>query len=261
MKKSGGRDTDVIGTLPQRSERAMLEMRGVYAGYSKTLVLRGVDLVVNSGSVVALLGSNGAGKTTLLRTLAGIVNPTSGSVFVGADDVTREPPYRRTQRGVCLIPEGRGIFPGLTVRENLRIQVPPRSTERHAIELAISSFPVLGKRLSQLAGTMSGGERQMLALARAWSSQAKLILLDEVSTGLAPMVVDEIYSALNGLAARSETALLIVEQYVNRVLGIADDVYLLEKGEVSFHGAPNKLGQSELLSRYLGAGNPPPPVS
>ncbi len=250
--RADGKPSDQPTHQTGTATAAALTMDDVTAGYRYTTVLRGVDLTVQAGSVVALLGPNGAGKTTLLRTFAGMLQPSRGKVLIAGTDVTRQAPHRRTRCGLCLIPEGRGIFPALTVRENLRMQVPPWSDERDAVEIAVAAFPILGQRLSQVAGTMSGGQQQMLALSRAWNSGPQVVMLDEVSMGLAPLIVDEIFAALRDLAA-SGVALLIVEQYVNRVLDIANDVYLLEKGSISFHGAPTELDQAVLLSGYLGA--------
>ena len=233
-------------------EGAALELRGVFAGYGGTPVLRDVSMAVPRGAVVALLGANGAGKSTLLRTASGLLTPTRGSVSIGGSDVTRDPPHRRARRGLCLIPEGRGIFPALTVAENLRMQLPPWSRDRSAIDRALHAFPALGNRLQQIAGTMSGGQQQMLAVSRAWVAQPQIVLLDEVSMGLAPTIVDDIYGVLAELAADG-IALLVVEQYVSRALATATHVYVLEKGEISFSGPPAALDESALLGSYLGA--------
>ena len=200
----------------------VLALDGVTAGYGRTIVLRDVTMSVPAGKVVALLGPNGAGKTTLLRTAAGLIDCMSGTIRQGSDDVTRRDSVRRARGGLCLVPEGRGIFRTLTVRENLVLQVPPwiKST---ALERAYDAFPILKQRAKQRAGTMSGGEQQMLALARAYLSQPKLVLLDEVSTGLAPRIVDEIFSALDTLAGQG-VALLLVEQYIHHALAMADRV-------------------------------------
>jgi branched-chain amino acid transport system ATP-binding protein len=231
---------------------AELVVSGVSSGYRGAKILRSVDLRVPPGSVAAVLGANGAGKTTLLRTIVGLLPAMSGTITLDGHDVTREPPYRRIRRGLCLVPEGRGTFPALTVRENLQLQSRSRREESAATERALSAFPALGKRMSQTAGTMSGGEQQMLALAQAWGTRASVILVDEVSMGLAPLIVDEMFRSLQRLADLGAT-LLIVEQYVSRALKVADTIYLLEKGEVIFSGAPGDLSGSEIASRYLGA--------
>ena len=230
--------------------RPVVELSGISAGYGRTKVLRDVDLTVRAGSVVALLGPNGAGKTTLLRVAAGLLTPTVGRVTIGADDVTRRRPSQRAREGVCLIPEGRGIFPNLSVRENLLLQVPAWKREQ-SFESALEAFPVLRERLGQTAGSMSGGQQQMLALSRCFLSDPKVVLLDEVSMGLAPRIIDEIFDALLELSRRG-VALLLVEQYVSRALHVADHVYLLGRGSVTFSGAPTELDESELMRRYLG---------
>jgi branched-chain amino acid transport system ATP-binding protein len=229
----------------------MLELKSVVAGYAGTTVLRGVDLVVPDGAVVALLGANGAGKTTLLRVASGLLHPTDGRMVLDGADVTRCRPYELVQRGICHVPEGRGIFPSMTVRENLILQS-IRGEEEHALERAVSAFPRLGERMAQTAGTMSGGEQQMLALARTYVQHPKLVLLDEVSMGLAPKVVDEIFDFL-GLLRAQGVSLLLVEQYVTRALVIADYVYLLNRGEVTFAGEPGELEGEDVFTQYVGA--------
>jgi branched-chain amino acid transport system ATP-binding protein len=230
----------------------VLELHGVTAGYGRATVLRDVHLTVPAGSVVALLGPNGAGKTTLLRTASGLLRPRGGHVLVNGIDLTGGAPHRRARAGVCLIPEGRGVFRGLTVRDNLRMHVPTWAGD-NSIEAAVSAFPVLGQRLDQLAGNLSGGQQQMLALSRAYLSDPSVVLLDEVSMGLAPRVVDEIFVSLRNLATRG-VSLLLVEQYVERALEMADEVILLDRGCVSFSGQPRDLDTEALLRHYLGTG-------
>jgi branched-chain amino acid transport system ATP-binding protein len=229
----------------------MLELSGVVAGYGGTTVLRGVDLVVPDGVVVALLGANGAGKTTLLRVASGLLHPTSGRLLIDGEDVSRASPSRLVARGVCHVPEGRGIFAPLSVRENLLLQA-AKGEEREALERAVSAFPRLGERMSQIAGTMSGGEQQMLALARTYVQHPHVVLLDEVSMGLAPKIVDEIFQFLQMLRGQG-VSLLLVEQYVTRALAVADYVYLLNRGEVSFAGEPSELQGEDVFTQYIGA--------
>ena len=231
----------------------MLELRQVVAGYGDSTVLRGVDLLVPDGSVVALLGPNGAGKTTLLRVASGLLQPWTGSLFLDGEDLTGFPPHRLAERGICHVPEGRGIFASLTVRDNLLLQAPP-GREGESLERAAEVFPKLGQRLDQLAGTMSGGEQQMLALTRSYVQSPKVVLLDEVSMGLAPKVVDEIFEFLVALAAQG-ASLLLVEQYVTRALAVADYVYVLGKGEVSFVGEPAELDGDDVFRAYTGIGD------
>jgi branched-chain amino acid transport system ATP-binding protein len=228
----------------------MFELRNISAGYGGTTVLRNVSLRVPPRSVVALLGPNGAGKTTLLRVASGLLEPRSGSVHFGGADITREAPHRRARRGLCHVPEGRGIFRALTVEVNLRLQAKP-GREESAVEQAVEVFPRLGERLRQIAGTLSGGEQQMLALARAYVSQPEVVLLDEVSMGLAPKIVDEVFDFLRMLTDRG-VSLLVVEQYVNRALEIADFAYLLQRGRVEFVGESDEVGDDVVAASYLG---------
>jgi branched-chain amino acid transport system ATP-binding protein len=231
-------------------ESDLLSLEGVWAGYGDTTVLRGVDIAVPAGSVVALLGPNGAGKTTVLRVASGSLRPTRGRVRAGEADATGRPPEWFVGRGHCHVPEGRGIFPSLTVRENLCLQA-ERGHEAEAVAMAAEAFPKLGQRQKQVAGTMSGGEQQMLAVARAYIRRPRLVLLDEVSFGLAPVVVDEIFAFLTRLA-RQGSALLLVEQFIDRALALADRVYLLQKGGITWTGAAADVEHADLLSQYLG---------
>lgn len=231
----------------------MLELRGVHAGYAGTEVLRGVDLIVPDAVVVALLGANGAGKTTLLRVASGLLRAWSGQLVVDGEELTSAAPHELVAAGVCHIPEGRGVFRSLTVRENLAIYA-AEGREDDAVERAVQVFPSLGRRLSFLAGQLSGGEQQMLALSRAYIQDARVVLLDEVSMGLAPRVVDEIFDFLAELAGRG-TSLLLVEQYVTRALEVADWVYLLGRGEVVFAGEPGELDSDAVFNQYVGVAN------
>jgi branched-chain amino acid transport system ATP-binding protein len=229
----------------------MLRLDGIHAGYGGSTVLRGVSMLIPPSSVVALLGPNGAGKTTLLRVASGLLRASSGQVLLDGEDVSRLAPNQLVKRGVCHVPEGRGIFPSLSVRENLILQSKP-GTESDSIEKAVSAFPRLGERLTQQAGTMSGGEQQMLALARAYVQNPRFVLLDEVSMGLAPKIVDEIFEFLHVLAEQG-ASLLLVEQYVTRALAAADYVYLLGRGTVTFAGEPGELDADALAEQYIAA--------
>jgi branched-chain amino acid transport system ATP-binding protein len=228
----------------------MFELRDISAGYETGLVLRDVTLAVPEASVVALLGPNGAGKTTLLRVASGLLPPAGGQLLLDGVDVTHEPPHRLAARGVCHVPEGRGVFPGLTVGDNLRLQAPP-AVDSGAARRAAQVFPRLGERVSQLAGTMSGGEQQMLALAHAYLCDPAVVLLDEVSMGLAPKIVDEIFAYLHRLAEEGGS-LLLVEQYVTRALALADYVYILKRGRIVFAGEPSEVSDQTVLESYLG---------
>jgi branched-chain amino acid transport system ATP-binding protein len=230
---------------------AAIEMRGVTAGYGRVTALRDVDLTLEVGSVAALLGPNGAGKTTLLRTLAGLVRPSAGTVHVHGEAVTRRAVHSRVRSGLCLIPEGRGIFPSLTVRDNLRLQASSRADEEDGIERALDAFPALRGRLATRAGSLSGGQQQMVALSRCFVSRPSVVALDEVSMGLAPRVIDEIFAALRRLADEG-VALLIVEQYVTRALAMSDTVHLINRGRLTFSGRPDEVDEERVVAGYLG---------
>ena len=228
----------------------MLDLRNITGGYGDTTVLRDISIEVPDSSVVALLGPNGAGKSTTLRMAAGLLRPKQGTVAFDGADVSRLGPYQRARRGLCLIPEGRGIFPSLTVRENLVMQVDKRH-QRDAFERAIDTFPVLGERRSQIAGTLSGGEQQMLALVRAYVANPKLVLIDEASLGLAPLIVDAIFEFIERLADEG-TSLLLVEQYISRALALASVVYLLNQGEIVYSGTADGLDEDTVFALYAG---------
>jgi branched-chain amino acid transport system ATP-binding protein len=229
----------------------MFRVEGIEAGYGETMVLRGVSLTVPSGAVVALLGPNGAGKTTLLRVASGLLKPIAGTVVLDGENVTAAAPHHLAARGVCHVPEGRGIFPSLTVRENLLL-VACEEGDRVAFDRATEAFPVLGQRMEQTAGTLSGGEQQMLSLARAYVASPQLMLLDEVSMGLAPKIVEEIFAFLRRVADGG-ASLLVVEQYVNQALQLADYAYLLYRGRTAFCGEAAELrGDDDVFTHYLG---------
>jgi branched-chain amino acid transport system ATP-binding protein len=246
--------TTTPATVDTQREPA-LELHAITAGYGRTIVLRDVSLSVPPGTVTALLGPNGAGKTTLLKIAAGLLRPASGSIDLDGTDVTRRAAHARAERGLCLIPEGRGIFRNLTVRDNLRVQLPPWR-RREAVDAGLEAFPVLADRLDQVAGSLSGGQQQMLAVARAYLSKPSVVLLDEVSMGLAPRIVDEIFDSLRLLAA-SGVALLVVEQYVQRALDLADAAIVLNRGVVSYTGPAAAVDEAVLMSSYLGVNGSP----
>jgi branched-chain amino acid transport system ATP-binding protein len=229
----------------------MLELLQVSGGYGDTTVLRDVSVSIPDGSVVALLGPNGAGKTTSLRMASGLLRPRSGSIRLDGDDISKLGPYRRVARGICHIPEGRGIFPSLSVRENVVLYV-RKGDEKEAWERAVETFPVLGIRRRQIAGTLSGGEQQMLALVRAYVANPRIVLVDEASLGLAPLVVDDIFAFLEKLT-REGASLLLVEQYVSRALALAQTVYLLCQGEIVYAGPAAELDEERIFALYTGA--------
>jgi branched-chain amino acid transport system ATP-binding protein len=228
----------------------MLTLDSITAGYGDATVLRNVNFTVGDGEVVALLGPNGAGKTTLLRTATGFVKPRSGRIDVNGADLTGNAPHRYTRQGVCHLPEGRGIFPSLTVLDNLTIQARGADPKTFLNDFK-EMFPNLAKRLGQTAGSLSGGEQQMLALSRAYLTRPKVILVDEPSLGLAPRIIDQVYELLTAFAARG-ISLVVVEQYVQRALALADKVYILSRGEVIHVGKASELDPDEIYQRYLG---------
>lgn len=227
----------------------LLDVRGVAAGYGDITVLRDVDLMVPAGSAVALLGPNGAGKTTLLHTISGFIKPNQGEILLGGEHVTGTKPERLCQRGLCHVPEGRGIFPSLSVKENLLVFA-HEGARAAILERASEAFPALGRRMALTAGNLSGGEQQMLALARAYLSSPKLLLVDEASMGLAPLVVDWVFEFLERMKAEG-VGLLIVEQYVTRALAFADYAYILNHGRIVFSGPANEVDSAEVFRQYL----------
>jgi branched-chain amino acid transport system ATP-binding protein len=229
-----------------------LRLTDVVAGYGHTKVLRGVSLAVPAGSVVALIGPNGAGKSTLLNTVSGLVRPTSGSVALFGEEVSKLSPNRRARKGLCHIPEGRGIYKRLTVRENLVMQSDP-GDEQGAIERAAEAFPILGQRIHQMAGTLSGGEQQMLSMARTYTRDQKLILVDEASLGLAPIIVDEIFAFLQRMVNERGASLLIVDQFVHRALDMAQTAYVLNRGEITVSGTADELKDMDVFAEYMGS--------
>jgi branched-chain amino acid transport system ATP-binding protein len=233
--------------------RALLELVGVEARYGAVQALRGVTLGVADGEIVALLGANGAGKTTTLRAISGLVRR-SGAITFDGRSLARSSPETAARLGIAHIPEGRGTFAELTVRENLRLGAHVRrGSARDDLARVLSYFPWLDERRSQQAGSLSGGEQQMLAVARALMQRPRLLLLDEPSLGLAPIVVAEIFRILRDLNAREGTAILLVEQNARSSLALATRAYVLEVGEVAFSGTSSALESDDSLRRsYLG---------
>jgi branched-chain amino acid transport system ATP-binding protein len=228
-----------------------LELIDVRAGYGRIEVLHGVSLVIPPGKVFALLGPNGAGKSTTLKVVSGRVAPTVGCVHIAGSHVNGAKPHRLARAGVCSIPEGRGIFPNLAVAENLRMMAYRGGLRTEDIEeQAYMRFPVLGERRTQLAGTLSGGEQQMLALARALVTDPSLLLLDEISMGLAPRIVSQLYEIVGQLADQG-IALLVVEQFAKTALAIADVAAIMVHGVITQAGRPDAL-TDEVSAAYLG---------
>jgi branched-chain amino acid transport system ATP-binding protein len=232
----------------------MLNVRDVVTAYGKIEALKGVSLDVAPGSITCLLGPNGAGKTTLMLTIAGILKPRRGHIEFAGLDITAAPPHRIVAGGIALVPENRLVFPHLTVLENLHAGAYQRRDDFSAdLERVFARFPRLKERASQLAGTLSGGEQQMLAVARALMSRPKLLLMDEPSLGLAPLIVDEIFRIIADLH-RDGVTIFLVEQNAHMALKIAQRFYLIEQGRVSFSGDPGSLAEDEVIRRaYLGS--------
>jgi len=231
-------------------EAPIFELRDIRAGYGPIEAVHGVSLAIPVGSVMALLGPNGSGKSTLLNVCAGTLSPSSGEVRFEGDPVTLLSADARARRGICTVPEGRGIFPNLSVRENLlmatQVGVPMDRIE----DVTFAQFPQLSGRRKQLAGTLSGGEQQMLALARAFATDPKLLLLDELSMGLAPIVVTKLYEKVHELAAGG-LSILLVEQFARTALPIADAAALLLQGVIVHQGSPEETEEA-LSASYLG---------
>jgi sulfate-transporting ATPase len=229
---------------------AALVLRDVRAAYGNIQVIHGLDLVVARGQVFALLGPNGAGKSTALKIASGQLPATQGTVEVGGRDIKRIAPDQLARDGVCLVPEGRGIFPNLTVTENLRMMTYTGAPFSQVLERSFEQFPRLADRRKQVAGTMSGGEQQMLAMARALASDPKVLLLDELSMGLAPLIVEELYQVVKGIADTG-VSILVVEQFAHEVLGVADVAAIMLHGHVELVGPPAEVGPA-LDHAYLG---------
>jgi branched-chain amino acid transport system ATP-binding protein len=234
---------------------ALLEVVGLCAGYGDVPVLRGIDISIPAGSITALIGANGAGKTTLLRTISGIIPAEAGTIRYDGHDIVGMPPQDIVRAGLVQVPEGRRLFPDMTVHENLLVgssspMARPKRDENLATVLEL--FPKVRERRTQLAGTLSGGEQQMVAIARALMASPRLLLLDETSLGLAPIVVDEIFVAVRRLVAQGLTV-LVVEQNTALALEVADHGYVLEQGRFAIQGAASSLAADPRVKQaYLG---------
>jgi branched-chain amino acid transport system ATP-binding protein len=234
-----------------------LEVRGIESGYGRIQVLWGVDVTLEEGSMVAVLGPNGAGKTTLLRTIMGILRAWRGSVMMYGLDITSMPPHRRVELGLTMVPEGRRLFPDLTVKENLELGAyTRRARERvgETLELVFNLFPRLKERLHQKAGSLSGGEQQMLAIARALMTRPKVLMLDEPSQGLAPKIAWEVAETLDKIRREVGISVILVEQNVALALEKADYIYLLEQGRVVLEGSREEVltRKLDIVRSYLG---------
>ncbi len=232
----------------------MLEGRGIVAGYGAGLVLHGIDFAVEPGQAVGLMGRNGMGKTTLIRALLGLLPLRDGRVLLDGADVSREPPFRRVRHGIAVVPEGRGVFTSLTVRENLRLAARPGADGRQdwTLDRVLDTFPRLGQRIAHRGGQLSGGEQQMLAIGRALMTSPRLLILDEATEGLAPLIRDEIWRVIAAIRAGG-IATVVVDKTVHAVLSVVDRSTVLIKGKIVFNGQPATLqADPALMHRCLG---------
>jgi len=242
-------------TQPQTQTAALLAVEDVAVAYDGMRALQGVTLAAAAGTIVALVGANGAGKTSLLRAISGIVRPERGTIRFAGSDVTRLAAHEIVRRGIAHVPEGRRVFASATVRDNLLLGAyveRDRSARERRLEDAFVAFPILRARLEQRASTLSGGEQQMLAIARGTMSGPKLLMLDEPSLGIAPKLIPEIYDGIQQIAARG-TSVLLVEQNVREALRVAGWAYVLQTGRVVASGDARELAESELIKKaFLG---------
>ncbi len=238
-----------------------IEITDIEAGYGSVRVLHGVSISVNDGETVVLLGSNGNGKSTLIKCIAGLVTPSAGAVVFKADgqetDLVGRTPEEIVGLGVALVPEGRRLFPALTVEENLMLGAYRKAARRNIhsnLDFVLTTFPVLAERRNQLAGSMSGGEQQMVAVARALMSEPKLLLVDEPSVGLAPILVSRMIAKIKELKEQRNLTVLMAEQNFNQAIKIADRGYVIVHGEIEFEGKAGDLANNEIIKQYyLGA--------
>jgi branched-chain amino acid transport system ATP-binding protein len=233
----------------------MLEVRGIEVSYGEFLALKGISFTVGEGELVTIIGANGAGKSTILRAVMGLVKCRKGEIFFRGEDITLSPPHYRARMGISLVPEGRKIFPDLTVAENLLMGAyiqEDRKVVQSCMEEAFGLFPVLKERQNQVGKTLSGGEQQMLAIARALMSRARMILMDEVSLGLMPIYVEETFKVIEDLHQRGVT-ILLVEQNARKALSAAVRGYVLETGEIVLTDSSEKLATNPQVKKaYLG---------
>jgi branched-chain amino acid transport system ATP-binding protein len=233
----------------------MLKLSAVSASYGSVPAISNVSIEVGEGEAVGLLGANGAGKSTTLRAISGLMRLATGSITFLGKDIASLPPYKVTELGIAHVPEGRKVFPEMTVQENLEIGAyvsAAKADRRHSLDLVFSIFPVLAERRKQLAGTMSGGEQQMLAVGRGLMLKPRLLMLDEPSLGLAPVVTDVTFQKIQEIHAMG-TAILLVEQNVSRALSLVQRAYVLESGKVIMHGTSTELANNkQVQAAYLG---------
>ncbi|KUM81540.1 ABC transporter ATP-binding protein [Streptomyces griseorubiginosus] len=231
----------------------LLRVDSVDAGYGDFQALFGIDLEVAEGELLALVGANGAGKSTLLKTIAGALKPFRGTIRLAGEDVTAEPDIRRARKGVCLVPEGRRLFPSLTVEENLQVGAATGRKGPWSLAKVYETMPLVADRRTRKAARLSGGEQQAVAIGRALMGNPRLLLLDEVSLGLAPLVVDQLYTALPGIRAEGATVIL-VEQDLNRTFAVADRIACVLEGRIVLTGSAAGLTRDEVTAAYFGTG-------
>jgi branched-chain amino acid transport system ATP-binding protein len=244
-----------VKSIWERPVREMLKVMDIHTYYGNSYILQGVSLEVEKGSVVALLGRNGAGKTTVMRSIIGFAPPRSGVIQFGGADITGFEPHRIAKMGIALIPQGRRIFPTLTVKDNIAIAAHAHgsSSKRTDLNKILSSFPLLKERLNARGNSLSGGELQMLAIARALISNPALILMDEVSEGLAPFALKEVKRVISQLKAEEGLSILLAEQNLRFALEVADYVYLMNRGKVAYQcKAEELIEDDEIKTRYIG---------
>ncbi len=234
----------------------MLKVENLVVSYGAIKALKGISFKINPGEIVTLIGANGAGKTTTLRTISGLIRAQEGHIFFMGDEITNKPAHKIVQMGITHVPEGRRVFPDLTVRENLELgawTLRDKKLKKDKLEGVFELFPRLKERQKQMAGTLSGGEQQMLAVGRALMTEAQLVLLDEPSMGLAPMLVEEIFKVLKRINEEGKT-ILLVEQNAEMALQLADYAYVLEVGNITMEGkAKDLLKDPKVKAAYLGA--------
>ena len=242
--------------MPKKDGSVILEVKDLIVSYGAIKALKGISFTVKSGEIVTLIGANGAGKTTTLRTISGLLRAEEGHIFYMGDDITNKQPHKIVQMGITHVPEGRRIFPDLTVRENLEMgawTLRDKRLKQDKMEAVFELFPRLKERQKQSAGTLSGGEQQMLAVGRALMTEAQLVLLDEPSMGLAPMLVEEIFKVITEINNEGKT-ILLVEQNAEMALQIADYAYVLEVGNITIEGNAKEVAANpKVKEAYLGA--------
>ena len=234
---------------------ALLEVKDLYVNYGVIPALKGISFEVEEGEVIALIGANGAGKTTTLHTVTGLIEPAAGSIIFDGKDITKTPADKIVAMGMAHVPEGRRVFPDMTVYQNLMLGAFTRkdpAEKQASLENVYEHFPRLGERAKQLAGTLSGGEQQMLAMGRALMSRPKILLMDEPSMGLSPILVGEIFNIIESVSSQG-TTILLVEQNAQKALNIADRAYVLETGSIAMSGPAEQLRNDDSIRKaYLG---------